>query len=82
MAWKEITLEIDGEEYPALMRGNEISVPYEGKEVITVKVNGSPQTVDSVSVDERDDVITLTVSAIAKERKKSDDESTEGGSTG
>ena len=80
MAWKEITLEIDGQEYPAMMRGNEISVPYEGEEVITVKVDGSPHVVESVKADERDDVITITVKqAEAKvKRSKSDDKPVEG----
>jgi hypothetical protein len=80
MAWKEITLEIDGQEYPAMMRGNEISVPNTGKEAISIKVDGSPHPVDSVQLDERDDVVTITVKqAEAKvKRSKSDDKPVEG----
>ena len=63
-----------------MMRGNEISVPNIGKKAVSIKVDGSPHTVDSISIDERDDVTTITVKqAEAKvKRSKSDDKPVEG----
>lgn len=83
MSWQTVKIKVEGVEFEAMIRGDEIYVPMMVDETLPlVEVDGQPREVVSVRVDERDNVVYITVKeADAKKRRKSDDEPAEGRST-
>jgi len=80
MSWQSVTVKLGGDEYDAMMRGDEIFVPLMvDEELPIIEVDGKSREVLSVRVDERDDVVYVTVKPDGStERSKSDDEPVEG----
>jgi hypothetical protein len=81
MSWQSVKIKVDGNEYDAMMRGDELFIPMLVEEALpTIEVDGKSREVLSVRVDERDSVVYVTVKpANAKmKRSKSDDEPVEG----
>lgn len=82
MSWLNCTVTIEGKDYPAKMRGNEVFIPAQVGEVLSISIDGSYHEVESLRIDSRDGVVYLTVKqATAKpnKRSKSDDEPVKGG---
>ena len=64
------------------MRGNEVFIPAEVGEVMSINIDGQAHEVDTLKVDTRDGVVYVTVkqaNAKPKKRSKSDDKPVEGG---
>ena len=80
MSWQSVKVKVGGDEYEAMMRGDEIFIPMmTDEELPTVEIDGKSREVLSVRVDERDGVVYVTVKPEgSKKGSKSDDEPVEG----
>jgi len=81
MSWQSVKIKVDGNEYDAMMRGDELFIPMLVEEALpTIEVASMATAGLSVRVDERESVVYVMVNpANAKmKRSKSDDEPVEG----
>ena len=77
MAWDAVVVKADKKEIPAMQRGNEVQFPNVAKEVTQLVVDGKSRQVESWIIDDRDDVVNVTL-ADARSKGVSDDKPTEG----
>ena len=80
MSWENVTIKVNGQEFEATMNGNELFVPMMvDEDVPSIEINGSSAEVESIRVDDRDQVVYITVKqANAKPKRKSNDKPVEG----
>ena len=78
MPWKEVTINSDKKEFPAMQRGNEVHFPNVMKESSQLVIDGKSQKVESWAIDDRDNVVNVMLADAGTKEKKSDDKPTEG----
>lgn len=77
MAWDAVVVKADKKEIPAMQRGNEVQFPNVAKEASQLVVDGKSRQVESWVIDDRDDVVNVTL-ADARSKGVSDDKPAEG----
>lgn len=72
MAWGAIVIKADKKEFPAMQRGNEVQFPNVAKEASQLVVDGKSRQVESWTIDDRDDVVTVMLADAGKQEQSND----------
>ncbi len=79
MAWEQVKVKGSKGDIPAMINGDVLEVANQlGKEPSEVKVDGKSYKISSLSLDERDDVLTIKLAMASTNKEKSDDKPTKG----
>jgi len=77
MAWEQVKVKGSKGDIPAMINGDVLEVANQlGKDPSEVKVDGKPYKILSLSLDERDDVLTIKLAMASTNKEKSDDKPT------
>ncbi len=77
MAWEQVKVKAEKNTVTGMMQGDQLDMPNVliGK---SVKVNGKDISIKSYVVDERDDMLKITLAMASPTKEKSDDKPTQG----
>jgi len=79
MAWEQVKVKGSKGDIPAMINGDVLEVANQlGKDPSEVKVDGKSYKISSLSLDERDDVLTIKLAMASTNKEKSDDKPTKG----
>ena len=79
MAWEQVKVKGSKGDIPAMINGDVLEVANQlGKDPSEVKVDGKSYKISSLSLDERDDVLTIKLAMASTKQEKSDDKPTKG----
>jgi len=79
MAWAQVKVKGSKGDIPAMINGDVLEVANQlGKDPSEVKVDGKSYKISSLSLDERDDVLTIKLAMASTNKEKSDDKPTKG----
>jgi len=79
MAWEQVKVKGSKGNIPAMINGDVLEVANQlGKDPSEVKVDGKSYKISSLSLDERDDVLTIKLAMASTNKEKSDDKPTKG----
>ena len=77
MAWEQVKVKAEKDTVMGMMQGDQLDMPNVliGK---SVKVNGKDISIKSHIIDERDDMLKITLAMASPTKEKSDDKPTQG----
>jgi uncharacterized protein YegJ (DUF2314 family) len=77
MAWEQVEVKAEKDTVMGMMQGDQLDMPNVkiGK---SVKVNGKDISIKSHTIDERDDMLKITLAMASTTKEKSDDKPTQG----
>jgi hypothetical protein len=77
MAWEQVKVKAEKDTVIGMMQGDQLDMPNVkiGK---SVKVNGKDISIKSHMIDERDDMLKITLAMASPTKEKSDDKPTQG----
>jgi len=77
MAWEQVKVKAEKDTVMGMMQGDQLDMPNVliGK---SVKVNGKDVSIKSHMIDERDDMLKITLAMASPTKEKSDDKPTQG----
>mgnify|MGYP001193915173 FL=1 len=77
MAWQQVKVKAEKNTVIGMMQGDQLDMPNVliGK---SVKVNGKDISIKSYVIDERDDILKITLAMASSTKEKSDDKPTKG----